>query len=97
MPTDLIKTLMAMGPNGEAPWRKDVFNEVVEGYTVDTCNTVDTGWETGIKAPKGAKSLGYGGWIIVESYPSRDDAEKGHDKWVAYIKSGGRDFPDNQP
>ena len=49
-------------------------------HTVDTTNTVDMGWETGIE-PKGKP------WVIVEYYKNRKDAEKGHAKWVKILKN----------
>ena len=88
--TDILKTMMAVTKDPERSWRKDALNEVVDKHTIDTCYTVDAGWETGIQPPNKP-------WIIVESYPSKEVAIKGHTKWVEYTKKGGRDFPDNQP
>ena len=54
----------------------DIFNTVLDNYTIDTCCPRDTyKWETGIE-PKGKK------WIIVEQYKDKDDAKIGHEKWV---------------
>lgn len=88
--TDLWETIRAGQDGRLEALRRDIFNDVVDGHTLDTCDTVDAGWETGINPPNKPR-------IIVESYKSRDVAEKGHAKWVAYVKGGGRDFPDNQP
>lgn len=46
----------------------------VNGLSIDTCNTYDMGWETGIKVK--------GTWIIVEHYSDGEKAIKGHEKWV---------------
>ena len=60
--------------------RKDVFRDNFDGITVDTVKAFDTGvWETGIEKP----GLG---WVIVEQYESRDDAEAGHARWVNDMK-----------
>ena len=89
--TDLGLTLAAIAKaGGKRPWRQDVLNEIVAGHTIDTCDTVDAGWETGIQPPKKP-------WVIVESYPSKKEAVSGHAKWATYVKGGGRHFPDNQP
>ncbi len=59
--------------------RSDVFNDVIEGVTVDTVCAFDTHiWETGIEQN--------GSWTIVEQYRDRKEAEEGHKKWVSKIK-----------
>lgn len=56
--------------------RKDVFNDELPTHVVDTCCAFDTGrWETGVQ-PIGE------GFIIVEQYADRSEAEAGHKKWV---------------
>lgn len=52
-------------------------NDKIDDYTVDTCYTVDAGYETGIMRDGGE-------WIIVERYSSREAAEKGHKKWIEF-------------
>ena len=62
---------------------KYFFNKKIGDITVDTVCAPDSGlWETGIER------LGIEGkWIIVEQYPNRDEAEKGHSKWVELMTS----------
>ena len=55
--------------------RKTALTTEIKGFTVDTCNTVDAGWETGIKPTDEI-------WVIVERYPDQKSAKTGHDKWV---------------
>jgi len=57
-----------------------VKNTKLENCTVDTAFTPDTNYfETAI-APN------YLAWIIVDEYATKDEAIKGHDKWVKYMK-----------
>jgi len=55
--------------------RESALTTKLGSFTVDTCNTVDKGWETGIE-PQGKS------WIIVESYEGESQAKEGHKKWV---------------
>ena len=48
--------------------------DTVGDYTIDTCYTIDQGWETGIW--KGNHNT-----LIVGRYPSREAAEEGHKAW----------------
>ena len=52
----------------------------IEGYTVDTCDTVDCGYETAIWYQDNAI-------VIVERYSDREQAISGHDKWVEFCKT----------
>ena len=45
-------------------------------YTVDTCDTIDQGYETAIQKNEGD-------WIIVQRYDNRESAETGHKVWCA--------------
>jgi len=56
---------------------KERFNTEVEcRIVVDTCLPGDTKiWETGIKRDGEP-------WIIVEQYPNKNTASKGHNHWV---------------
>jgi hypothetical protein len=58
--------------------KKALTNEIGE-YTVDSCYTCDQGYETGIVK-------GYGNWVIVERYSTREEMEKGHEKWCEFCK-----------
>lgn len=51
-----------------------VGHDVIGDYTIDTCDTMDQGYET-------AMWKGDGDIIIVERYPNKERAEAGHTKW----------------
>lgn len=63
-----------------------VKNTKINGATIDTAAVTDSRepYETGIQHPKFNK----GGWVIVEMYHTRKQAEKGHEKWVKIFKKG---------
>ena len=65
--------------------RASAITTKVGDFTIDTCNTVDAGWETGIK-PKDVL------WVIVQRYPNEKSAIKGHEKWIESLK----DNPDQE-
>ena len=64
--------------------RKEALNTEVCGYVVDTCYTIDCGYETGICYDNR--------WIIVERYDSKEEAEAGHSKWVEACKLKPKEF-----
>lgn len=55
-------------------------HDIVGDYTIDTCDTVDQGYET-------AMWKGDGDIIIVERYPNKERAEAGHTKWCEFAKT----------
>ena len=55
-------------------------NDIIGDYTIDTCYTVDQGYET-------AMWKGDGDIIIVERYPNKMRAEIGHSKWCEFAKT----------
>ena len=57
-----------------------VGNDVIGDYTIDTCDTVDQGYETAIWKDDGDI-------IIVERYPNKMRAEVGHYKWCEFAKT----------
>lgn len=57
-----------------------VGNDIIGDYTIDTCDTVDQGYETAIWK-------GDGDIIIVERYPNKMRAEVGHSKWCEFAKT----------
>ena len=57
-----------------------VGNEVIGDYTIDTCDTVDQGYETAMWKDDGDI-------IIVERYPNKMRAEVGHAKWCEFAKT----------
>ena len=70
---------LAQGTEARDEIRKDALTEKLKGIVIDTCNTSDCGWETGIE--KEGK-----GFVIVEEYPNKEEAIKGHKKWVERMK-----------
>ena len=52
----------------------------VGGYTIDTCDTICTGYETAIW--KGDYRM-----IIVERYRNHNDAVLGHEKWCKFCET----------
>lgn len=61
--------LMGENNRGEVVGR-----DTIGDYTIDTCYTIDQGWETGVW--KGNHNT-----LIVGRYPSREAAEEGHKAW----------------
>ena len=57
-----------------------VGHDVIGDYTIDTCDTVDQGYETAIWKDDGDI-------IIVERYPNKMRAEVGHSKWCEFAKT----------
>ena len=55
------------------------YGENHDDLVIDTCEVYDGAqpFETGIKTPR------YPGWCIVEAYDTREEAQAGHDRWVA--------------
>ncbi len=51
-----------------------VGRDTVGDYTIDTCYTIDQGYETAVWVEGGEI-------IIVQRYPNRELAEKGHKVW----------------
>jgi len=71
--------MMVEASQGEGSWRKTALNHKIGNITIDTCDTPDCGWETGIE--RGSDS-----WVIVEEYDGEEEARKGHLKWIKAIK-----------
>lgn len=57
-----------------------VGNDIIGNYTIDTCDTVDQGYETAMWKDDGDI-------IIVERYPNKMRAEIGHSKWCEFAKT----------
>lgn len=57
-----------------------VGNDIIGDYTIDTCDTVDQGYETAMWKDDGDI-------IIVERYPNKMGAEIGHSKWCEFAKT----------
>lgn len=57
-----------------------VGHDVIGDYTIDTCDTIDQGYETAMWKDNGDI-------IIVERYPNKMRAEVGHSKWCEFAKT----------
>lgn len=57
-----------------------VGHDVIGDYTIDTCDTMDQGYETAMW--KDDDDI-----IIVERYPNKMRAEIGHSKWCEFAKT----------
>ena len=57
----------------------------LEYYAIDTAYTTDCGYETAV-AMLGMFGRGRP-WRIVEYYSTREEAAKGHGKWVKFCKT----------
>ena len=60
-----------------------VGNDIIGDYTIDTCDTVDQGYETAMWKDDGDI-------IIVERYPNKMRAEIGHSKWCEFAKTNSK-------
>jgi len=63
---------------GDTSFRETAMNIKIRNLVIDTVESPDCGWETGIKKN--------GEWIIVEEYPNKKEAKKGHKEWIKSIK-----------
>ena len=73
---DLIFGIM----NNDYSKADKVGNDVIGDYTIDTCDTIDQGYETAMWKDDGDI-------IIVERYPNKMRAEIGHSKWCEFAKT----------
>ena len=73
---DLIFGIM----NNDYSKADKVGNDIIGDYTIDTCDTVDQGYETAMWKDDGDI-------IIVERYPNKMRAEVGHSKWCEFAKT----------
>ena len=60
-------------------FRNTAITDEIGEIIVDTCNTPDKGWETGIGKDNHFK--------IAESYSNEEEAKEGHAKWVEIVKN----------
>ena len=77
---DSVFDLMFGIMNNDYSKADKVGHDVIGDYTIDTCDTVDQGYET-------AMWKGDGDIIIVERYPNKMRAEIGHSKWCEFAKT----------
>ena len=76
---DFFNTLFGIFANDYESADKVARSEV-NGYTIDTCDTVDAGWETAIWYQENEMA-------IVERYFNKEEATKGHEKWCDFAKT----------
>lgn len=60
--------------------RSNAYNNEIDNYTIDTCYTLDCGWETAIWK-------GEGEVIIVAYYENEEKAKIGHTLWCTICQS----------
>ena len=76
-----LETFKALATGKIALLRKDALTTEQGAATIDTMDTVDCGWETGIKPNENTV------WVIVERYENKKLAVAGHAKWVERLKN----------
>ena len=76
---DIFSTLFGI-LNANYDLADKVGRDQVGDYTIDTCDTVDQGWETAVWK-------GDGDMIIVARYESKEEAEQGHEDWVTICRT----------
>ena len=77
---DSLFNLMFGIMNNDYSKADKVGNDIIGDYTIDTCDTVDQGYETAMWKDDGDI-------IIVERYPNKMRAEIGHSKWCEFAKT----------
>ena len=77
---DSLLDLMFGIMNNDYSKADKVGNDIIGDYTIDTCDTVDQGYETAMWKDDGDI-------IIVERYPNKMRAEIGHSKWCEFAKT----------
>lgn len=81
---------MAYESEEQANQRK-VKNTEIKDCVVDTCYANDTEmFETGISY----KKINDGNWVVVEEYSTKEEAKKGHEKWVKKMKKNPKSLYD---
>ena len=76
---DSIYSLLFGALMGENNRSEVIGRDTVGEYTIDTCYTVDQGWETAIW--KGSNPM-----IIVGRWASKEAAQEGHSDWYEVCK-----------
>jgi hypothetical protein len=71
--------------------QRKVENTIIGEVEIDTAAVTDSDqpYETGINSKL------YGGdWVIVEMYETKEDAIKGHEKWIKIMENPPKDLKD---
>lgn len=58
--------------------RGEILNTKIDRYTIDSCSTLDCGYETAIITDENI--------VIVERYSSKEEMAVGHKKWCEFCK-----------
>lgn len=58
--------------------RGEILNTKIGRYEIDSCNTLDCGYETAISADENL--------VIVERYSNKEEMKIGHEKWCEFCK-----------
>ena len=66
--------------NGNYDTAEKIGRDTVGDYTIDTCDTIDQGWETAVWK-------GDGDIIIVARYDTKEEAQQGHEDWIDVCKT----------
>ena len=77
---DSLLDLMFGIMNNDYSKADKVGHDIIGDYTIDTCDTMDQGYETAMWKDDGDI-------IIVERYPNKMRAEIGHSKWCEFAKT----------
>lgn len=78
---DVLKVMAAAADGSLEGLRKTAMTTEVGDILIDTCDTVDAGWETGVQRKGGL-------WDIIEYYDGPEQAKIGHERWVkAYTEN----------
>lgn len=57
-----------------------VLRDMIQGYTIDSCDTFDEGYETAIWYENNKM-------VIVERYDTREEMKNGHKRWCEFCKT----------
>lgn len=76
---DSIESLIEGILNANYDTCEKVGRDQVGAYTIDTCYTFDQGWETAVWKNSGKI-------VIVARYETKEEAQEGHEDWVAVCR-----------
>jgi len=69
-------------PDGVAVARCSAINDRIGEITIDTCYTIDAGWETAISLDDKEH------FYVVERYENKEKATERHSYWLEQVKKG---------
>ena len=77
--TDFLTNPLGMMGNYE---ERKTGRDEIDGFIISTCWTTDEGFETAIIDKNKVH--------VVERYSNENEAGKGHEKWIRFIREGNR-------